>query len=144
MNLLGEKIARARSKINYTQEQFAETLEVNRQTISKWESSLAYPEASKLVKISKVLEVSIDYLLDDDLPIEQQPIISGTNESVTIDWTHMYPILISYLNEVDTKKYHEMFKKLFKELENEYNYSSEDAMLVAKDMMAKAYFDNLK
>ena len=43
-----EKIAMARRSINLTQDQLAELLEVTRQTISKWESGLAFPETAKI------------------------------------------------------------------------------------------------
>lgn len=55
------KIAKARSEINLTQDQLAELLNVSRQTISKWELDISLPDTSKLVKLSKVLNVSIDY-----------------------------------------------------------------------------------
>lgn len=45
----GEKISKLRRENNYTQEQLAELLGVSRQAISKWESSLAYPETDKLI-----------------------------------------------------------------------------------------------
>ena len=40
---LGEKITRQRRELNYTQEQLADILGVSRQSISKWESDIAYP-----------------------------------------------------------------------------------------------------
>ena len=61
-----EKIAMARRSINLTQDQLAELLEVTRQTISKWESGLAFPETAKISKLADVLKVSCDYLLKDD------------------------------------------------------------------------------
>ena len=52
---IGEKIAKARKDINLTQDQLAELLDVTRQTISKWESNLAYPETSKIAKLRQTL-----------------------------------------------------------------------------------------
>ena len=63
---LGEKLTKLRKKQNYTQEQLAEILEVSRQSVSKWEFDLAYPETSKLKQLSKLYKCSIDYLLDDE------------------------------------------------------------------------------
>ena len=53
---LGEKIAKQRKDLNYTQEQLADILGVSRQSISKWESDIAYPETDKLVKMGKLFE----------------------------------------------------------------------------------------
>lgn len=62
---LGDKLAKLRRDANYTQEQLADTLGVSRQSVSKWESDLAYPETDKLVKICQMFNCSSDYLLLD-------------------------------------------------------------------------------
>ena len=64
---LGEKLLKLRKESNYTQEQLAEILGVSRQSISKWESNIAYPETDKLIKIGKLFECSMDYLLNEDI-----------------------------------------------------------------------------
>ncbi len=64
---LGEKLAKHRKENNYTQEQLAEILGVSRQAISKWESDIAYPETEKLIRIGKLFDCSMDYLLNDDI-----------------------------------------------------------------------------
>lgn len=58
----GEKISKLRRDNNYTQEQLAELLGVSRQAISKWESSLAYPETDKLIRLGELFDCSLDYL----------------------------------------------------------------------------------
>ena len=68
---LGEKLSRLRKEYNYTQEQLADVLGVSRQSISKWESDIAYPETDKLVKIGKLFECSMDYLLNEDISEKQ-------------------------------------------------------------------------
>ena len=62
---LGDKLAKLRREQNYTQEQLADALGVSRQSVSKWESDLAYPETDKLVKICQMFNCSSDYLLLD-------------------------------------------------------------------------------
>lgn len=64
---LGEKITKQRKELNYTQEQLAEILGVSRQSISKWESDIAYPETEKLIKLGKIFNCSMDYLLNDEI-----------------------------------------------------------------------------
>lgn len=63
----GEKLSKLRKEYNYTQEQLADILGVSRQSISKWESDIAYPETDKLIKMGKLFECSVDYLLNDDI-----------------------------------------------------------------------------
>lgn len=61
----GEKIRFYRVSSNYTQEQLAELLEVSRQSVSKWETDLAYPETEKLIRLSSLFNVTVDELLSD-------------------------------------------------------------------------------
>ncbi|MBE6620843.1 MAG: helix-turn-helix domain-containing protein [Ruminococcaceae bacterium] len=68
---LGEKLSKLRKEYNYTQEQLADILGVTRQSISKWESDIAYPETDKLIKMGKLFECSMDYLLNDDVTVKQ-------------------------------------------------------------------------
>lgn len=67
----GEKIAKLRKENNYTQEQLADLLGVSRQSISKWESNIAYPETAKLVELGKLFDCSMDYLLKDEVNDKQ-------------------------------------------------------------------------
>lgn len=60
----GEKLTFFRKKKNLTQEQLAELLNVSRQSVSRWEMDAAFPETEKLVKLSRILECSIDFLLN--------------------------------------------------------------------------------
>lgn len=62
----GEKLSRLRKESNYTQEELAELLGVSRQSVSKWESDIAYPETGKLRRMSKLFDCSLDYLLNDN------------------------------------------------------------------------------
>jgi len=63
----GEKLAALRRKKNITQEQLAEILHVSRQSVSRWEMDAAFPETEKLIKLSRLLECSIDFLLDNEV-----------------------------------------------------------------------------
>ena len=67
---LGEKLKSARKNANLTQEQLAEKLLVSRQAITKWESDKGMPDIENLRQLSKLLGVSLDYLLDDGKEID--------------------------------------------------------------------------
>lgn len=60
---LAEKIFELRKNNDMSQEQLAEKVGVSRQSISKWESGDSTPELERLVELSKVFNVSTDYLL---------------------------------------------------------------------------------
>lgn len=76
---IGEKLAKARKEKNFTQEQLAKLMDVTRQSVSRWESNLAYPEVDKIVELSKILDINCDYLLKDDVDE------SGQKEEYDID-----------------------------------------------------------
>ncbi len=65
--MLSEKLYQLRKKSGLSQEQLAEQLNVSRQAISKWESGTAVPESEKLITISNYFDVSVDYLLKDEV-----------------------------------------------------------------------------
>ena len=51
-NQFSENLKRIRKENNLSQEQLADELGVSRQAISKWESSVAYPEMDKIITLS--------------------------------------------------------------------------------------------
>lgn len=63
---LNEKIYKLRKEKGLSQEGLAEQVGTSRQAISKWENNQGYPETEKLLLLSNIFEVSIDYLLKDD------------------------------------------------------------------------------
>ena len=63
---LGSKICKLRKNANISQEQLAEKLDVTRQTISNWESEDTAPNPEQLKRLSKVFDISIDELLDNE------------------------------------------------------------------------------
>lgn len=56
-----------RAKARLTQDEMADKFGVSRQTIYKWENGVTYPEVDKIIKISEFFDVSIDYLLKNNL-----------------------------------------------------------------------------
>lgn len=62
-----ENLHHLRTVRNMTQEQLAMLMGVSRQAISKWESSRAYPEMDKLVRLCGIFECDLDDLVTGDL-----------------------------------------------------------------------------
>lgn len=67
MKAFSKKLVDLRSQYGYSQEVLAEKLHVSRQAISKWELGMTLPEIENVIVISKFFDVSIDYLLKDDI-----------------------------------------------------------------------------
>lgn len=64
---IGNKILELRKKQNMTQEQLAEKLKVSRQTISKWELGETSPDLNQSKELSKIFNISLDDLTNNDL-----------------------------------------------------------------------------
>lgn len=63
---LQDKIIEHRKANGWSQEDFADKLNVSRQAISRWENGTALPDVQNILQISKLFHVTTDYLLNDD------------------------------------------------------------------------------
>ena len=68
---LGEKIKEARKQCGLSQEQLAEKMAVSRSAVAKWEANNGLPDVDNLKALAKLLNVSVDYLLDDGEVIDE-------------------------------------------------------------------------
>ncbi|MCM1266723.1 MAG: helix-turn-helix domain-containing protein [Bacteroidales bacterium] len=64
---LGQNLQFLRKRDNITQEQLAESLEVSRQSVSKWESDTSYPEMDKLLQLTDFFHCTLDDLVKQDV-----------------------------------------------------------------------------
>ena len=55
-----------------TQEELAEKLGVSRQTVSKWELDVMYPEMDKVIEICKLFSCSMDELIRNDMNVSDE------------------------------------------------------------------------
>lgn len=65
-----KKLYMLRTKAGLTQDEMADKFGVSRQTVYKWENEITYPEVDRIIRISEVFNVSIDYLLKDNLSVK--------------------------------------------------------------------------
>ena len=75
---LGENILRLRKKQGLSQEQLGEKIDVTRQTISNWELGETSPNPEQLKLLSKLLMVSVDELLDNEIKSILEEKVSNT------------------------------------------------------------------
>jgi transcriptional regulator with XRE-family HTH domain len=62
--MIGNKIAQLRKFKNLTQKELAEMLNVSDKVVSKWETEKSLPDVETMLKLSKVLDISISELYD--------------------------------------------------------------------------------
>ena len=65
--IFAEKLYQLRRQKGMSQEELADRLEVSRQAVSRWEMGTTLPDAKNLIQLSGIFDVSIDYLLKDEM-----------------------------------------------------------------------------
>ena len=93
---LGKKIAELRKKNNLSQEELAEKVGVARQTISKWEIGDTTPDINQVKIISKIFNMSIDELVDNDINSVIVEKVSNTEKlaGITIKILKVFGIML--------------------------------------------------
>ena len=69
--ILADKIMTLRKKAGWSQEELAARLNVSRQSVSKWEGAQSIPDMDKVVQMSRLFGITTDFLLKDELEIEE-------------------------------------------------------------------------
>ncbi|MDD7735643.1 MAG: helix-turn-helix transcriptional regulator [Bacilli bacterium] len=73
---ISERIKELREKQNITQSSLAKKLNITRSAVNAWEMGISIPNVEKLVELSSLFNVSVDYLL-------------GVNSSFTINISNL-------------------------------------------------------
>ena len=104
--IFSQKLQLIRKNKGFTQEELAEKLNVSRQAVAKWESGQVYPDISNLIQISKLFNVTVDYLVKD-----QECIVSCLSDNET-DINRLVEFRLeasvntyaAYMNETDSTR----------------------------------------
>ncbi len=75
---IGNRILELRRIRKITLPELAEKLEIDTDTILSWENGLSYPEIPMLPKLASILETSIDYLVQGNVPKIQKLFVGST------------------------------------------------------------------
>lgn len=106
---LSDKIVRLRKTNGMSQEELADKLGVSRQAISRWEMGAAMPDATNILQLSRLFQVTTDYLLNDeyqsdnDLPKVKEVKTDGIHQIMIFLITLEVMVLIIQLG-TDTAK----------------------------------------
>jgi len=66
-------------------------LGVSRQSVSRWEMDITFPETEKIIRLSRILDCSIDYLLNDRLQGIMQAELSQAARKTMLT---QYPMMV--------------------------------------------------
>ncbi len=75
---LGIRIKEEREKLNMSQDELAEKMNITRQAISKWETGKSFPDIEKILELSNLFNLSLDELVKGDKAFQENLIKEGT------------------------------------------------------------------
>ena len=78
---IGKFIAECRKKKNLTQEKLAEQLNISDRAVSKWERGLNLPDASLMLELSRIFDISVNELLNGEI-IEKDKYMEKAEEKL--------------------------------------------------------------
>ena len=111
---LSDNLKRIRKENNLSQEDLAEKLNVSRQSVSKWEQGIAYPEMDKVLQICKMFNLSVDELLNQNIKEVENNNKSKVNINKYIDEILSY--ISKTVNMFSSMKFKDKFKCIFEQL----------------------------
>lgn len=91
-NTFGTTLKVLRVKNHYTQEEVAGQIHVSRQAVSKWEQDKALPDFAKLVELSKLYHVKLEFLIQLlDIKREISPEVSNDSPEISEEYIFKIP-----------------------------------------------------
>ena len=105
---LNEKLSKLRKGLGLSQEELAETLEVSRQAVSKWETGQSAPDLVNLVRLCQLYGIPADELLETGLspsPAAENaaaPVIQAglSRRIVTLGWAGIIVSVVLFALEL--------------------------------------------
>lgn len=134
--MIGNRIKETREKNDMTQSSLSKMLGISRSAVNAWEMGISVPSAQYLVELSKLFNVSTDYLF-------------GLSEKEMIDISDLSDeekqIIYSLINYF--KKYGRTMRMLSRQMNDEYDIinkiSEERADEVSKEILEKIVSMNI-
>lgn len=114
---IGKFIASCRKKKKLTQEQLAEELNITYKAVSKWETGKGLPDASIMMDLCNILDITVNDLLSDEKIATEQYIDKADENLIKLHkqkeygitsarWTHIVTIVVLLVwNFINVFKY---------------------------------------
>lgn len=86
---LGQRLTRAREHAHIKQKDVAEHFGISSQAISQWEADRTRPDSQRLVRLARLFEVRLEWLLDETGPM----VFDGNKSSAEVRHTARVPVV---------------------------------------------------
>ena len=142
-----EKLIKLRKENAYSQEDLAEKLNVTRQTISKWESDQSKPDMETLITMSKLFNVSLEELTNDESELNEATKVKNGNKKNTLKTVLIILLVIigtiSIIGFVTMSLFFNKSKEIIKD-NGELVYDIFDKMVVKEWKLRKKWISKIK
>ena len=98
---LGDRISKRRKEKGISQEQLAGIMNVSRQSVSLWENNQTIPTMEKLLQLSDVLGVSVNYLVGNESNFEED-VLPIARAKTLFDMELIEETLVAFLKKMRT------------------------------------------
>lgn len=124
--MLGDKIKKIRKNANMTQKQLSDKLRISEQALALYEQNRRKPNPDMLKDIANILEVSVDYLLNNEVSQEfkaqseeNQELLKAVAEGLTDPLTKtLYSKVCDLKNDRDKKMLLNIIKGFTDDVDN--------------------------
>lgn len=103
--VFADKLKKARKEAGFSQEQLAEKINVSRSAVAKWESNKGMPDIDNLKAIAQLLNVSLDFMLNENEPMNfseiKEPIILSEYEKTPKCRSQQDAVLVNKYQDAD-------------------------------------------
>lgn len=146
---LCEKLMKLRKENAWSQEEFAEKINVSRQTISKWELGQTIPDTENLSKIATIYGISVNDLLNENTnTFEKCPKTNnGNNRKLKIGILIAVLIFVIFgivtitINKIVNKKINQDEQKSTVEASEQYSFTDIFGMIFGEIQESENEFD---
>lgn len=90
-----DKLPKLRKNNNLSQELLADKLGVSRQAVSKWESGSSYPDMEKMIEMCKILNCTLEDLLDDGVVKE-----ASSSNNTKINFSSYFNDFLKFITRI--------------------------------------------
>lgn len=102
MKTIGEKILILRENLNMKQKELADLVGITEATLSRYENNKREPRGEIVTRLAKILNVSTDYLLDNEISSEYY---NNLNSKEIIDIEKEAEIMISKIDTLENLEF---------------------------------------
>lgn len=99
--MLGMRIKNLRKKVGLTQKQLADKLNIAPSTVAMYEAGKRDPDTETLKMMSKIFDVTTDYLLGNESKVVTQEHLTNVNNRIKAEFGENIKVMFHDINSFD-------------------------------------------